>query len=131
MKKILITLSYISLLFACNSSSGSSPLVLNYTDFGPVAMSESLLGQSLPQWLPHGESRPKSYDIKVVVYKSNNLQKVKDKYPVSIENNTDYRYISYSITMSYLDKHIAEDIVSSTTEKLKDTKQKLLAHFTK
>lgn len=85
-------------------------LVLPYSSFGPSTMSGSLLGVEWFQWLPHGESRPKKYDVNVIIYHEISLTDVKSIYPTSQKKRVDYRYISYSDAISYFNRSIIDVI---------------------
>ncbi|GAA5213669.1 hypothetical protein ACFSJ3_03055 [Corallincola platygyrae] len=82
--------------------------VLPYSAFGPPSMSGSLLGVEWYQWQPHGDSRPKQYPVKVVVYRELAKSEVEKAFPVNPAEELDYRYVSYSAAISYLDKNIKD-----------------------
>jgi len=105
--------------------------VLNYEDFGPPVIANELIGMDWWQWENHGDSRPKVYDIKVVVYKEITLNKVKENYPIDSANNKDYRYIEYVDAIKYLDEHIDENVFEIVTIKLLKTKNILVSSLGK
>jgi len=105
--------------------------VLNYEDFGPPVIANELIGMDWWQWQNHGDSRPKVYDIKVVVYKKITLTKAKEIYPIDPANNKDYRYIEYVDAIKYLDEHIAENVFEIVTTKLLKTKNVLVSSLGK
>ncbi|MBI3898981.1 MAG: hypothetical protein HY308_11900 [Gammaproteobacteria bacterium] len=107
-------------------SADQKTVVLNYEDFGPQAMAYELLGMEWWQWLPHGDSRPTTYDIKVVVYRNGTLDDVKHQYPTVAEKEQDYRYLAYPEALQYLDKNIKENVLQPVTDKLKLTREKIV-----
>lgn len=130
MTKILSIVFSLILLSGCSSKEKDNEiLLLPFNAFGPAAMSEPLLGQGWWQWQTHGDSRPSEYDIKVIVYKDVPLEKVKKRYPVSEAKKNDYRYLTYTKAVNYLDKHIKENIIPKTTERLKKTKTLVTSTF--
>ncbi|MCI0505624.1 MAG: hypothetical protein L0Z73_05885 [Gammaproteobacteria bacterium] len=128
MKLILILLLFLS---GCAHAETQNTLVLDYEEFGPPAAAYKLIGNDWWQWLPHGDSRPKKYDIKVVVFKDIDLDKVQRQFPIIEQNNQDYRYLKYNDALEYLDRNIEEDLLPEVTTKLKTTKQKLVQYFEK
>lgn len=114
-------------LTACASTQANSSItVLNYDDFGPQVIAHELIGMDWWQWQSHGDSRPRKYDIKVIVYRNVSLDTIKEKYPVIPEKQQDYRYLEYNKAIEYLDKHIEENAFPALTQKLKSTRKKLL-----
>lgn len=89
-------------------------------------MSSELLGTDWWQWQEHGDSRPTTYDIKVVVYRHIGLEDVKKKYPISPQQRKDYRYVEYAEAVRYLDGHIEENAIASLTASLQETKAKII-----
>lgn len=128
-KLLLFFFSVLSLQSCTYNIATATPLVLEFENFGPAAMSEPLLGQSWWQWQNHGDSRPRNYDIKVVVYRSQSLNEIKAEYSVSKENLKDYRYITYSESIDYLDENIKDNILPRVTQRLENTRSKILKHF--
>lgn len=114
---LLVGLGSVALMFG--GCGGSSPpvevppspqpqnLVLRYRDFGAPIDSHELLGEEWWQWQPHGDSRPRTYDVRVVVYCNQPLEEVALQYPVVPENEQDYRYVEYDVAMQYLRDTIA------------------------
>jgi hypothetical protein len=108
MKKI-VPLFFCIVGFSCShQNSQHQHVILNYRDFGPPALASELIGNDYWQWDSHGDSRPRDYQISVVVYRNVDLQKVKKIYPVKKEKEQDYRYVEYQIAMEFLDSSIAE-----------------------
>lgn len=102
-----MVLLFMTTLTACVSKVESNSVVLDYDEFGPSAMSYSLVGYPWWQWLPEGGSNPKArYDIKVVVYKDVPLKRVEAVYPVSENQEKDYRYVTRDDAIQYLDKSL-------------------------
>jgi hypothetical protein len=93
--------------------------LLDYTDFGLQAMAYQLIGYQWYQWNSHGDSIPgATYDIKIVVYQTIPLDKVKELYPVIKELKQDYRYVTYRRALKYLDRQLLEieDIKQSSEQ---------------
>ena len=103
--------------------------VFKYKDFGPPVIATNLIGQDWWQWQSHGDSRPKKYDIKIVVYKNIELQEVKKCYPVVASKRQDYRYLAYPKALKYLNEHIADNVIETLTSQLTITKNKIIAYF--
>lgn len=104
-------------------------MVLSYQAFGPQVTATEVLGNEWWQWQAHGDSRPRDYDVKVVVYRGISLIDVKAAYPVIEEKHQDYRYLPYAKAMAYLDDKIAEKAQPSVTEKLTATREQLSRYF--
>ena len=116
----------LTILYSCASPSfKDNTLILKYEEFGPPALANDLIGMDWWQWQSHGDSRPKKYDIKVVVYKDIDLKKVKIKYAVSRKDQQDFRYVEYKKAINYLDKAINENVIKELTQKLINTKNKI------
>ena len=109
-------------------------LVLPYSAFGPPTMSGTLIGVEWFQWLSHGESRPRDYDINVVIYRKIPLEEVRNLYPISQKESIDYRYVSYSDAVSYFDHNITEVVrmeqegypMGSLSEELRSVKIQII-----
>ena len=101
-------LGLVLIVCGCASKNENQMLLLPYSAFGPPTMSGKLLGVEWFQWLPHGDSRPRKYDVKVIVYRDVSLLDVKNNYPVSSNLNIDYRYIHYSDAVIYFNDNITE-----------------------
>jgi len=116
---------------ACRKQS-KQPLravVLNYEDFGPKYLAYTLLGNEWYQW-EESEEEGKAYDIKVVVFKDEDLERVKKAYPVQPEAAQDYRYITYEAAMEYLNRHSQNSALSANSrQKLEETKLRLIEAF--
>lgn len=83
-------------------------LVLDYFDFGPQALSFSLIGMSWWQWEPGGSWEPGDrFDVRVVVYRGISEEVVAAQYP-TVEDEADYRYVSFADAMAYFDHNIAD-----------------------
>ena len=95
--------------FSCSHHVSQQPyVILTYKDFGPPALAGDLIGSDYWQWDSHGDSRPRDYPIRVVVYRNIDLQKVKERYPVSKEKEQDYRYVEYRTAMAFLNSSIEQ-----------------------
>lgn len=115
-----------SALSACSSVVQTERyLVFKYSDFGPPVIATELLGVDWWQWQSHGDSRPKDYDIKVIVY-DGDLSEVKSRYPVSPDEGKDFRYIDISSALKYLDDNIRENILESVTKSLIYTRLRII-----
>jgi len=100
--------------------------VLEYKDFGPPVIATELLGVDWWQWQNHGGSSPETYAIKVVVYNNIERDQVEKRYPVVPSKNQDYRYIEYHEALKYLDERIAENVMEQVTDKLINTRNKII-----
>ncbi|MDN3639185.1 hypothetical protein QWY82_10220 [Simiduia curdlanivorans] len=120
-----IALFTVFLISSCAINTTENIAILNYQDFGPQVIASEILGTEWWQWQAHGESRPRAYDIKVVVYRAISLEDVKQQYPVKPELKQDYRYVEYQAAMTYLDDRIGENVIEDITEKLEITKAKI------
>jgi hypothetical protein len=89
-------------------------------------MSYEVLGFEWWQWQPHGGSRPREYDVRVVVYCNAATDEVARLYPVDRKAERDYRYIRYDVALSYLDDNIREDIDPALTDELRATRKELV-----
>lgn len=104
--------------------------ILDYTSFGPQAMAYTLIGFNWWQWLPHGDSNPKShYPIKLVVHRNVAIDSLRKHYPVIPAKQQDYRYIELEKAIRYLNANIAENVMPEITTLLRKTKKKLLSTF--
>jgi len=109
MSKNSIFLGILLLVSGCssNNSSQGQMLVLPYSSFGPSSMSGSFLGEDWFQWDDFADSRPRKYDINIVVYRNISLAEVQNKYPISKEKEIDFRCVTYSDSMTYFEKSIS------------------------
>lgn len=124
--KYIITLLASFLLFSCSSiQTNKKYLVLNYSDFGPPSLCEGLIGQDWWQWQDHGDSQPRKYDIKVVVYRGFKLQDAQKKYPIIPGKKQDYRYVSYDQAIAFLNESIEGGIFIQLVNMLKETKARI------
>lgn len=123
MKNVLLIL--VLALFGCNSAIRNNSIILDYSDFGPQVIANQVIGMEWWQWQPHGDSRPKNYDIKVVVYKEVSLTDIKAAYPVDIGKEKDFRYIEYDKAISFLDEMIADNVMDEVTKKLRRTRERI------
>jgi len=85
MKKLILLILF-SMLASCATK--QNYIILNFSDFGPLTLSRDLLGNDWWQWQSHGNSKPRVYNIKVVVYKDISSGKIKQLFPVIIEKKT-------------------------------------------
>ena len=131
----LISMKYLMLFALLVATSAVAQtghtLILDYNEFGPQVEAYELLGMQWWQWQPHGDSRPRKYDIKVVVYKGIDLETVKEKFPVNQLQEQDYRYVKYSDALQYLDERIQEIDIPELTAKLKVTRVRIQDYFDK
>ena len=101
--KLLPSIILIGLL---HSVSNGADVVLPYGSFGPQAIAHELIGMEWWQWDSHGDSRPREYPIKVVVYWDQTLQKTKKQYPIDRSKEQDFRYVEYTSAVNHLEKSI-------------------------
>jgi len=105
-------------------------LLLDYGDFGPQAAAGKLLGQCWYQWEGHGDSDSKREDaVLVVVYRDVKLDDIKSVFPVDEATKKDYRYVTYSAALKYLDAEIAGNVLPSLTKDLKVIRRLLIKRF--
>jgi len=109
------------------STSFRHTLVFDYMDFGPQVAAEEVIGVSWRQWQSHGDHDMDTgvEPVRVVVYRDVPLSQVKKIYPVIKEEGQDYRYLSYSKAMAYLNKTIQEDVMPEVTERHKRTRLRI------
>lgn len=89
-------------------------------------MSYEILGFEWWQWQPHGDSRPREYEVRVVVYCNASRDEVARRYPVDRETERDYRYITYEQALSYLDDNIQQDVDPELTSELRATRKEVV-----
>jgi len=123
--KIYLVVLNLMLLGACSSTNQLSSLVLDYDEFGPPSAAFEIIGNDWWQWELHGDSQPKKYNIKVVVFKNTNQELLHKQYPIDQGAEKDFRFIHYDTAMTYLDKMIEENAIAALTEKLERTRSKL------
>ena len=116
-------------------------LILPYDAFGPSAMSNALVGMPWWQWQPTGGDNPKAhFDIHVVVYDAQQvpLEVVRQAYPVIPEKQQDYRYVSRTRALRYLDRQLKalaempeaeQRLFASLRQKLLETRQRIVRFF--
>ena len=117
----------ISLFVGCSNNANDKSVVLNYDAFGPQVIASEVIGMQWWQWQAHGDSTQKNYDIKVVVYKDVSIESIEKQYPVDSNKENDFRYLEYQAAIRYLDEKINDDVIESTTERLKETKMFLVS----
>lgn len=130
MSRLVITL-LLTFLIACTNQVKQNSIILNYSDFGPQIIASEIIGMEWWQWQSHGESRPTTTDIKVVVYKDILLKEVETIYPLNPKKRKDYRYLEYKKALDFLGKKIDENILEQVTNNLKLTRSKLINKFKK
>jgi hypothetical protein len=114
-------------LFACATQGAGETLLLQYEDFGPPSAAHELIGMDWWQWQDHADSRPRRYDIKVVVYRFMELPQVRRLFPSDPARELDYRYVSYLDAMDYLERMIEENAIESLTSQLQSTRTRILS----
>lgn len=119
----------ITLLLGCSSNIQQRVVVLQYSEFGPQVIASEVIGMQWWQWQDHGDSRPRDYDVQVVVYRNTNLDEVKLIYPVIPEKSQDYRYLEYGAALRYLDEKIKDNFVEAVTADLRKTRYKLISEL--
>jgi hypothetical protein len=111
---------------ACAARTEAASTVLPYGSFGPQAMSYEVLGFEWWQWQPHGDSRPREYDVHVVVYCNSSTDEIARRYPVDRKAERDYRYITYERALIFLDENIQQDVDPALTDELRGTRKELV-----
>ncbi|ABC30534.1 conserved hypothetical protein [Hahella chejuensis KCTC 2396] len=124
------------LLSACATFTSTSTkqryLDMTYQDFGPPALATDLLGSEWWQWNPHGDPRPRQYDVHVIVYRDITEKEIRKRFPIDEATEKDYRYLPYSTAMTYLNTHIAElasddeNVVQEIREQLIQTRREIV-----
>ena len=116
-------------------------LVLPYEAFGPSAMSNALVGMPWWQWQATGGSDPRArFDIRVAVYDEQHvsLETVRQLYPIIPEKQQDYRYVSRTRALRYLNRQLkalaempAEEqrMFASLRQRLLETRQRIMRFF--
>lgn len=79
---------------------------LPYRAFG--SSSESIIWPQHWQWQDAENHKPVSYDIRVIVYQGNSLEKLKTEYQVIPEKKQDYRFIEREKAIDFLLDTISE-----------------------
>jgi len=82
--------------------------VLPYSAFGPQVIAHELIGMEWWQWDNHGDSRPREYPIKVVVYWDQTLEETQKRFPVEREKEKDFRYVEYAPAVKHMEKAAKE-----------------------
>ncbi|GAB1623753.1 hypothetical protein AAOGI_38030 [Agarivorans albus] len=109
MRTLLMLLLSVLMVSACSQAPiEHQTYILPYKAFGSPSMSGNLVGVEWFQWQSHGDSRPRAYPVKVVVYRDIALKEVEAAYPVNPEAEMDYRYVEYSDALIYFENNIAE-----------------------
>jgi hypothetical protein len=121
MKKIILLFIFLSMA-ACGNQTNQQHIILNYKDFGPPSLAGELLCSYYWQWDKHGDSRPRDYNILVVVYRNVDIKSIKLQFPVVEEKEQDYRYVEYDNAIAFLNSSI-EDLQANKDE----VPQKLIA----
>ena len=125
--KLLLCLAVATIASSCASTKTCEKyVILDYEDFGPQAMAHSLIGMQWWQWQDHGSPNAGTlYDIKVIVHPDSLTKDVKKDFPIAPIQHLDYRYVTFKNAQSYLDHHIAEDLIPTLTAELKLTREKI------
>ena len=116
-------------LSACSAVEEKKYVTLSYSDFGPPSLASELLGAAWWQWQEHGDSRPRDYDIQVVVYRDMNTDEIARLFPVDESKEQDYRYIAYLAAIGFLDSNISEleqvddEVIQGIKDQLLETKR--------
>jgi hypothetical protein len=90
------------------SASDAADHVVPYEAFGPQAIAHKLIGMEWWQWDSHGDSRPRKYPIKVVIYWGQSLEATKRRFPVDRSKEQDFRYVEYSAAVNHMQNAIKE-----------------------
>lgn len=97
---------YVILFALLPTAIRAADIIFPYGAFGPQSAAYELIGMEWWQWESHGDSRPRDYPIKVVVYWDQSLEQTKKKYPVDKTKEQDYRYVEYTVATAHLEKTI-------------------------
>ncbi|MBU6955597.1 hypothetical protein [Hahella sp. HN01] len=135
-KTIILTIGSILLLNACATFTSTSTkqhyIDLTYQDFGPPSLATDLLGSEWWQWNPHGDPRPRHYDVHVIVYRSMTENDIRKHFPIDEATEKDYRYLPYTTAINYLDANITalasddESVVQEIREQLIQTRGEIV-----
>ena len=90
------------------SSSWAGEVILPYSAFGPQVAAHKLIGMKWWQWNTHGDSKPRDYPIKVVVFWDQTLEVTAKNYPVERAKEKDFRYVEYSKALAHMEAMIEE-----------------------
>lgn len=114
---------------ACVTLPQEQTLIFDYSDFGPQAMAQELLGKSWWQWQSSEESLLSSEDVQIIVYQGIPISILKKRYPDDLDKGRDYRYIKYEDALEYLNQKIDENVIPSLTVDLNSIRTELVAVF--
>ena len=104
MKTILAT----CLLFLGASASQAGEVILPYPAFGPQVVANEQIGMEWWQWESHGDSRPREYPIKVVVFWDQTVEETAKRHPVDQGRLQDFRYVEYSRAIEHMARIVRE-----------------------
>lgn len=122
MIKLFLLTSLLILSTGCSNKLNCHYVLFDYSDFGPQAMSNEIIGYEWWQWDSHGHPSPDTeYDVKVVVYRDIALETVQRKFPISKKEKKDFRYLEFRTAVDYLNKNSSELGNSEITKQLKCT----------
>lgn len=79
----------------------------DYGDFGPPQLSRNLLGNKWWQWDDPDNHKPVRYNVKIVVYRGVDIERVKAAFPVVPNLKQDYRYVEYGAASNYFTEVLA------------------------
>jgi len=127
----LLLFVLLTLLITCTNQVNQNTIVLNYSDFGPQVIASEIIGMEWWQWQSHGESRPTVNNIKIIVFREIPLNEVKELYAVNQYLQKDYRYLKYEKAINFLDSKIDANVMENVTNRLKQTRLKLINTFSK
>ena len=99
----------IALLLALGGSAArAGEVILPYSAFGPQVAAHELIGVEWWQWDSHGDSKPRDYPIKVVVFWDQTREVTAKKHPVDKAKLQDFRYVEYSKAVEHMERTIKE-----------------------
>ena len=104
MKNTIIALLFVLMM----STVRAGEVILPYSAFGPQVVAHELIGMEWWQWDSHGDSRPREYPIKVVVFWDQTLEETAKNHPVDQAKLRDFRYVAYSKAVDHMKKTIKE-----------------------
>ncbi len=83
-------------------------VILPYSAFGPQAAAYKVIGMEWWQWDSHGDSRPRDYPIKIVVFWDQTREDTAKRHPVDRGKLQDFRYVEYSKAITHMERTIKE-----------------------
>lgn len=92
-------------------------------------MAYRVLGSKNLQWEPEVPILIGQGKVYVVVYRGIPLKTVSKYYPQDRSRNLDYRYLQYGEALNYLDSKIERNLLRRVTDRLRRTRETIIAHL--